>query len=357
MTDSNIDQNKAEAFAGQMMGMLNNGMLTLMTSVGHQTGLFDTMAKLPASTSARIAESAGLNERYVREWLGAMTTGRIVTYDPEKKTYLLPAEHAAFLTTAAGPDNIAILTQFLPLMGLVEGKIVDSFRHGGGVPYSEYVDFHRLMAETSAAVHDNKLIGTILPLVNGLTDRLEAGIDVADVACGSGHAINLLARAYPKSRFTGFDFSEEGIGRGKDEAGRMGLSNAQFEVQDVATLNRPGAFDLITVFDAIHDQAKPAVVLKNIAGALREDGIFLMVDVAASSELGNNMDHPLGPFLYAISTTHCMTVSLALDGDGLGTVWGEELARSMLKDAGFGKVSVKQIEGDIFNNYYIARKV
>jgi 2-polyprenyl-3-methyl-5-hydroxy-6-metoxy-1,4-benzoquinol methylase len=331
-------------------------MLTLMTSVGHQTGLFDAMANLPASTSHQIADSAGLNERYVREWLGSMVTGAIVEYDREKKTYRLPPEHGAFLTRAAGPDNMAILSQFVPLMGLIEGKLIDAFRNGGGVPYSEYRDFHRMMAETSAAVHDHKLIDTILPLVPGLTDGLQSGIDVADIGCGSGHAINLMARTYPKSRFTGYDFSEEGIGRARNEAAQMNLPNVRFEQLDVAELRETEAYDLITVFDAIHDQAKPAVVLRNISNAVRKDGIFFMIDVAASSELGNNLEHPLGTFLYSISTAHCMNVSLALDGDGLGAVWGEEMARRMLSYAGFKKVSVQQIENDIFNNYYPATK-
>ena len=356
MATRNLDQVKAEEFAGQMLGVLNHSVLALMTSVGHQTGLFETMAALPPSTSAQIAEAAGLNERYVREWLGAMTTGRVVEYDPENKTYLLPPEHAAFLTPAAGADNMAVFMQFIPLISLVEGQIVESFRNGGGVPYSEYTDFHRITAEASALVQDQKLIDTILPLVPGLPDRLKAGIDVADIGCGSGHALNLMARAYPESRFIGFDFSAEGIGRAKDEARRMGLSNARFEIRDVALLDEANAFDLITAFDSIHDQAKPAVVLSHIATALREDGTFFMIDVAASSDLAKNLEHPLGAFLYGISTMHCMTVSLALDGDGLGTVWGEETARRMLAEAGFNKVEVKRIDKDIINNYYIATK-
>ena len=356
MMVQNVDEARAEAFAGQMLGVLNNGMLSLMTSVGNQTGLFDAMAKLPASTSRQIAETAGLNERYVREWLGAMTTGRIVEYNPEKKTYRLPPEHAAFLTSTAGPDNMAIFAQFIPLIARVEGKIIESFRKGGGVPYSDFKDFHRTMAEWSAGIHDHKLINTILPLVPGLTERLKTGIDVADIGCGSGHAINLMARTYPQSRLTGYDFSEEGIANAKNEAGEMGLSNARFEVLDVTTLSEKNAYDLITVFDAIHDQAKPGVVLSNIAEALRDDGMFFMIDVAASAELGNNLEHPLGTFLYAISTMHCMTVSLALDGDGLGAMWGEEKAKRMLNDAGFKKVDIKRIDNDIVNNYYIARK-
>jgi hypothetical protein len=209
MADQLLDGTKSEAFAGRMLDVYNNTSIALMTSIGHQVGLFDTLAELPPSTSQRIAEAAGLNERYVREWLGAMVTGRIVDYDPGGGTYSLPAEHAAWLTRAAGIDNLATQAQFFPLLAQVEGKIIDCFRNGGGVPYSEYPRFQRMMAEESANVHDAALIDVILPLVPGLPGRLQAGIDVADIGCGSGHAVNLMAQAYPHSRFTGYDFSEE----------------------------------------------------------------------------------------------------------------------------------------------------
>jgi ubiquinone/menaquinone biosynthesis C-methylase UbiE len=351
-----IDAAKAEAFAGQMINILNGASLTLMVSVGHQTGLFDTMAGLAPSTSEQIAGAAGLNERYVREWLGAMVTGRIVEYDPTKGTYHLPPEHAASLTRAAGPNNLGAFAQFFPEMGLVEQQVVHSFRNGGGAPYSSFPRFQELMREESAQVFDATLIDVTLPLVPGLVEKLRAGIDVADVGCGAGHAVNLMARAFPNSRFVGYDFSDEGIGFARAEAKELGLSNARFEVQDAAQLDGAEQFDAVTVFDAIHDQAQPRKVLKNIYAMLRPGGVFLCVDVAASSHLHENMEHPLGPFLYTVSTMHCMTVSLALDGEGLGTVWGEQKARELLAEAGFGDIDVRQVEGDIMNNYYIARK-
>src|SRR6266581_1549895 len=215
MTTQQMDQAKAEAFAGQMVGMLNNGMLSLMTSVGHRTGLFDKMAAMPPATSQQIAEATGLNERYVREWLGAMVTGGVIEFDPAAKTYRLPAEHAVSLTRASGPNNMATFAQFVSLFGNVEDQLVQSFRKGGGVPYSEFGTFQQLMAEMSAQVVDATLTDVTLPLVPGLVDRLKAGIDVLDVGCGQGHAINVMARAFPNSRLTGYDFSQEGIRAGQ----------------------------------------------------------------------------------------------------------------------------------------------
>ncbi len=351
-----FDQARAEAFAGQMLGILNGASLTAMSSIGHQTGLFDTMASLPAATSAQVAAAARLNERYVREWLGAMVTGKIVDYDPATRTYSLPAEHAACLTRAAGPDNLAFFTQYFSLIGQVEQKVVESFRNGGGVPYSAYPRFQQLQAEETGRVYDATLIDVTLPLVPGLVERLQEGIEVLDIGCGSGHAINLMARAFPRSTFRGYDMSEEGIAAGRAEAQRWALSNVQFEVKDVANLDEPGRYGLITAYDVIHDLAQPAKVLSVVASALRPDGIFLMIDVAASSNLEENLDHPLGPTLYTFSVTHCMTVSLAQHGAGLGTVWGEQTARRMLADAGFTQVDVKQVPGDILNNYYIATR-
>lgn len=356
MTTEQLDAAKVEAFAGQVIGLLNEASLTFMVSIGHRTGLFDTMAGTAPSTSHQIAAAAGLDERYVREWLGAMVVGRIVEYGREDKSYYLPPEHAASLTRAAGPGNLGAFAQWFSEIGLVETQIVDCFKNGGGVPYSAYPRFQELMHAESAQVFDATLIDVTLPLAPGLVDRLKAGVDVADVGCGAGHAINLMAQAFPDSRFTGYDFSEEGIEIGRKEAGSMGLKNARFEAQDAATLDVREQFDLVTVFDAIHDQAQPRKVLKNIYNMLRQGGVFLCVDIAASSNLEENIGHPLAPMLYAISTMHCMTVSLALNGEGVGTMWGEQMAHELLAEAGFTGMETNRVEGDIQNNYYVATK-
>jgi ubiquinone/menaquinone biosynthesis C-methylase UbiE len=356
MTTQAVDPAKAEAFAGKMVGILNGASHTGQISLGHHTGLFDTMATLPPSTSDAIAEAAGLNERYVREWLGSMVTGAIVEYDPATRRYRLPPEHAAVLTRAAGPNNMAIFAQFIPQFGKVEDELIAAFRSGGGVPYSSFPKFQEQMREMSGMIFDATLLDVTLTLVPGLKERLETGIDVADIACGSGHAINVMARAFPNSRFTGYDFSEEGLAAGRAEAKDWGLTNAHFVAEDVAELYLHEAYDLITIFDAIHDQAHPRKVLKNVFAALRPAGTLLAVDVAASSDLEDNIAHPFAPTFYYFSTTHCMTVSLAYGGEGLGNMWGEQKARELLAEAGFAVEDVKKVEGDIINAYYICSK-
>ena len=345
-----------EEFAAKIAASIDSASQAILLSIGHQTRLFDTLADLPPATSSQIADAAGLDERYVREWLGGVVSGQIVDYDPATQTYSLPDHRAAVLTHAAGPDNLARVAQFIPLLGEVEQKIIGCFHNGGGLPYSDYPRFHTLMAEMSGQVFDAALIDVILPMADGLTEQLRAGADVADIGTGSGHAINVMASAFPASRFTGIDFSDEGLGVGRAEAKRLGLTNATFVAKDVAALDSAQTYDVITVFDAIHDQAQPARVLENIYDALRPGGTLLMVDIKASSRLEDNVGVPLASYLYTVSTMHCMSVSLGLDGAGLGTCWGQQLATSMLADAGFTQVSIREIESDPFNNYYIARK-
>jgi SAM-dependent methyltransferase len=345
-----------EEFAERMVGTIDAASLAILLSIGHQTKLFDTLAELPPATSTQIADAAGLNERYVREWLGGVAAGRIVDYDPAAQTYSLPPHRAAVLTRAAGPDNLSRVAQFIPLLAEVEQKVIERFRAGGGLNYSEYPRFHTLMAEQSGEVFDAALVDVTLPMAEGLPDRLLSGVELADIGCGSGHAINVMAQAFPASRFTGIDFSDEGLAAGRAEADRLGLSNVSFVAKDVANLDLTDAYDVITAFDAIHDQAHPAEVLANIYRALRSGGIFLMVDIKASSRVEDNIGVPFASYLYTVSTMHCMSVSLALDGDGLGTVWGRQLATSMLADAGFADVAVRELENDPINFYYVARK-
>ncbi len=285
-----------------------------------------------------------------------MVVGGIVEYDAEAGTYVLPAEHASCLTTAVGPRNLSTMAKSLFSTGSVEPLVAECFRSGGGVPYTEYEEFHRIQRELSGAVQDAALVRGVLPLVDGLRERLDAGIEVADVGCGAGHAVNLMAAAYPNSNFVGYDFSQEAVDMGRAEAVEMGLANATFEAVDVAQLDAHGQFDFITTFDAIHDQARPDVVVGAINQALRDEGTWLCVDIAGSSQLENNLDVPMAPFFFTASTMHCMTVSLAYDGEGLGAMWGEEKAREIFTNAGFSNVELREVPGDSVNNYYICTK-
>lgn len=354
VAEEQVEAAAVDAGAERLLGVLNDGAVAVLASIGHQTGLFETLATLPPASSVQIADAAGVNERYVREWLGGMVAGRFIDYDPGTRAYFLRRDLAPSLT-GPGVENLARTLNYITLMGEVAGKVAEKFRTGGGLGYDEYPGFVRIQAADSGSVHDASLLDTILPL-SGRTADLRAGIRVADVGCGAGHALNLMARAFPASTFVGYDFFQEALDAGRAEAGQLGLDNVRFELRDAATLDLHEELDLITVFDAVHDQAHPATVLGNIWQALKPGGTFLMVDIKASSNLEDNLEVPWAAFLYAISTTHCMSVSLAQDGDGLGTVWGVQTAQAMVKEAGFTEVQVVDLPEDPFNAYFVARK-
>ncbi|WP_309384984.1 class I SAM-dependent methyltransferase [Cerasicoccus frondis] len=347
------DLPKQEAFAEKYLGMLNGGMTLLMISIGHRTGLFDVLADGEWRTSAELADDAGLNERYVREWLGCLTAAEIVERDASVGSHRLPPEHAHWLSRHSATENLAIFAQFLPVLASVEDDVIACFRNGGGVPYSKYPRFQAVMAEDSGQSIVPIITEQVVDLFPGLRAQLEAGIKVLDVGCGRGMALTRLAEAFPRSRFYGYDLSLEALDFARSHAAEKRLGNVRFEVKDLTHWSEPETFDLITALDAIHDQGRPDLVLANIRQALKPGGRFLMQDIDASSEPNDNIGHPLGPLLYTISCMHCMTVSLAQGGMGLGAVWGVQKAQEMLAEAGFDDVNIHRFEHDIQNAYYL----
>jgi ubiquinone/menaquinone biosynthesis C-methylase UbiE len=244
-------------------------------------------------------------------------------------------------------------------MGQVEDDVLHCFKHGGGVPYDRFPRFHDVMAEDSGQTVLPVLTSHILPLVPGLVGRLVQGIRALDVACGRGLALLQMAERYPASRFTGMDFSGEAIAYAEVEAKQRGVDNVRFEVRDLGTFDRDAeraAYDLVTVFDGIHDQGRPLNMLKGIARTLRDDGVLLVQDIRGSGSHNGDREHPAGTLLYALSTMHCMTVSLAQGGEGLGTMWGEPMTRKYLHDAGFNTVATHTLAHDFQNNFYVVRK-
>lgn len=353
---SQIDVGRSERFAERMLSAFNESALVLMTSLGHRVGLFDALSGAGWLSSQAIADRSGLDERYVREWLAVMVTAGVIDYESGNRLYLLPPEHACYLSRDSVPNNLAATAQYIPVIATVESDLIGCFRAGGGLPYERYHRFHEVMAEDSAQTVVSALFDTIIPMMTGLHERLQSGIRVADVGCGSGRAMLTLAAEYPNSRFWGFDLCAEPLERARAEAQALGLGNLVFEQRDLAEQTLEGPYDLVTAFDAVHDQRDPAGLLQSIGAALADDGIFLMQDIAGSSDLHLNLSHPLGPLLYAVSTAHCTSVSLGQGGPGLGTMWGEELAERMLREAGFGCIDKRRLAHDIMNVYFIARR-
>ena len=356
IVDIHSDPVRREALAQRVADALDGGAIALMLSIGHRTGLFDVLAELPPATSETIARRAGLAERYVREWLGAMVTGRIVDHHAGSGTYSLPPEHAACLTRAARPINLAVACQWIPLLGSVEDEVVECFERGGGVPSTSYDRLPAIMAEQSEQTLVSVLVELILPVVPGLDADLARGLDVLDVGCGSGRVLGRMASHFPESRFIGYDRSEEAIAAARLHARDLGLENIRFEVRDAAVLDDRERFDLVTAFDTVRDQARPAQVLSRIARALRPSGTFLLKEIAGTSPIDGDPDPPNAPFLYTVSCMHSLAVSLAQGGAGPGEIWSAESATRMLREAGFTDVDRRRLPHDVLSQYFVSRR-
>ena len=348
------DEAAVQRCAERLLGAYVDAMLVLMIDLADRTGIFTALVP-GAATSAELAARAGLHERYVRECLGALVTAGVVDHDPDTDRYLLPPEAAACLT-GPGSANIAPLSRIPTLLAHHLDEAEEVFRHGGGIPYERFRPaFTSVMDGVSRGVFDEQLVAAILPLADGLVEALTGGVRVADIGCGTGHSTVVLARAFPASTFVGYDLSDDALAVGRAEAGEAGLDNVRFEERDIRTLPVDPPFDVVVGFDVVHDQVDPAGVLARVHRSLTPGGVFLMLDIKAASRLEDNRGNPLAPLLYAVSTLHCMTVSLAEGGAGLGTVWGEQLARQMLAEAGFVDIAVHDVPDDPLNQVYVAR--
>lgn len=357
MTSTNFsyDQNKSEQFAARIGDMLNTGGVVTMMSVGHKLKVFDRMAELQSFTSEQIAQHAGLNERYLREWLAVMVVSGIVDFNAADKTYNFCAEHAACLTSNGALGNLAVFSQHTALLGQMEGSMIHCFKTGEGTKYGDYPCFHQIMAEDSAQTVVARLFEHILPLIPGIQARLERGIEVLDAGCGRGAALIAMARQYPNSRFVGYDLCGDAIKYANGQVAEQKLENIHFEQQDLTGYMEPERWDLITSFDAVHDQKDPQGLINGLKKSLKPGGTYLMQDIGGAAKLENNINFPFAALLYAVSCAHCTPVSIGQGGEGLGTMWGWETAETMLRQAGFVSVVHHHLEHDPMNVWFVSQ--
>lgn len=346
----------ADVFSSHIVRTVNAGFVSLVISIGHRTGLFEVLASLPPSTSGEIASTAGLAERYVREWLAAMTMARIIQYDVRTGTYALPVEYAAVLSSGAGAGNLAPVAELLSMLAGVEDQVVAVFHSGGGVEPEAYERILECAGAQKRHLAEEESLLAILELMPAIHARLAAGGCVLDVGCGDGAVLLQLARMFPRAAFRGYDLSRATVERANARAVSSGLQNVEFAVGDVASLDDARCYDLVLALESIHEQAFPRLVLRNVANALKRDGVFLMQEVAASSHLARNAEHPFAPMLYALSLLHAIPVANAPDGEALGKMWGKERARQMLGEAGFDRLRFVRIPSDPLRYYCVAQK-
>jgi SAM-dependent methyltransferase len=350
-----LNQEKMETFVGKVLGDSSATMTTMLAILGDRLGLFRAMAGNGSTTAAELAATTGTNERYVREWLGGMTSSGYVDYDATSGEFTLPPEHAPTLAQEGGPVFFGGVYHMLPhLMGALD-HVEESFRNGGGVHQAKYDErFWDGLERFTRGWFDNLLLQEWIPAMPDVKARLEAGATMADVGCGRGRALIKLAEAFPRSKFVGYDSFGPTIEKATARAVEAGVGDRiSFQECDVSK-GLSDKYDLVSTFDVVHDAVDPVGLVKNIRKGLKDDGIYVCLDINCSDKLEENTG-PLGAMFHGFSVTYCMTTSLAHGGTGLGTLgFHEPMVHELCKEAGFSKVRALPLENP-FNKVYEIR--
>jgi SAM-dependent methyltransferase len=348
-----MDRKRIDQFLDRFIGLAAGATTIALLAVADRTGLTAHLGPEPA-TSDDIADRAGLDRRYVAEILAGLAAAGVVDLGPDGGYYSLPEEHALFLVDASSPYHLAGWLDVVPALYAVIDDVANGVSHGGGVRAEVFPpNAERGLDRLNSPSQRVFLAKRWLPGVPGLVESLDTGIRVADVGCGSGTAVITMATEYPASRFTGFDVSDTALAVARERGGD--LPNLDFARVGAGEIPTDPPFDLITAFDVIHDLADPLGGLRRIREALAPDGVFLMMEPNASSDVADNLDAD-GALLYGVSTLYCMTQSLALGGAGLGAAWGRERANRLAAEAGFGTFEHLESISNRFSAFYLLRR-
>src|SRR5579859_3651459 len=351
-TQHTIDQAKADAFVGKVLADTAALAVTVMSSIGDRLGLFKNLAQQGPATSEELAERTNINERYAREWLGAMASAGYVEYDPASRRFTLPPEHVPVLAQEGGPVFFGgVEEEIVGLAGPVN-QLMQAFRSGGGVPMEAYdPSTWEGVTRFTNGWFENLLVPVWLPAMPEVQAKLERGALVADVGCGHGKALIKLAQTFPRSRYVGYDSFAPSIEQARANAEAAGVTDrVRFELRDVSE-GLPEQYDIITTFDVVHDAVNPRGLLRAIRNGLKPDGHYVCLEINSSDRLEENIGL-LGAFFYSVSVLYCMTSSLAHHGEGLGTVGlPEPKIRELCAEAEFGHVRRVPMENP-FNILY-----
>ncbi|HVC43867.1 MAG TPA: class I SAM-dependent methyltransferase [Candidatus Binataceae bacterium] len=350
----NVDWAEVKSFAGLMMNDIGAALQGALTYIGDRLGIFKALAGAGPVTVAELAARTSLDQRYLREWLGAMTAAKYLDYDAAGERYTMSPEHAMILADENSPFFMGGFMQMIVPEVAMAPKLMESFRTGRGIPQSEYPpEVFAAIERGSAPIYRHQLVRKWFPAMPAVEARLRAGGVALDVGCGSGRAVVAIATAFPNSRVHGYDAHGGSVERARANAAAAGVADrVVFDVVDCTRL--PSAqFDFISCFDVIHDSADPVGLMRSIRNALKPDGAFLMVEMNVSAKVEDNIN-PMGRLMYSTSTLYCMTVSLAHGGAGIGALMGEEKARALAAEAGFGRFTRLPIK-DAFSALYELR--
>jgi SAM-dependent methyltransferase len=349
-----LDPDKLMAFVFRAVGEVGATLNTALVVMGDKLGLYRAMAGAGPLTPSELAERAGIAERYAREWLNAQAAGEFVEYDPDSGRYTLPAEQAVALTDESSPAYLPGFFQIALGSVLDSPRITEASKTGAGIGWHDHVsDVHEGCERFFRPGYNANLLSSWLPAFDGVVAKLERGARVADVGCGHGASTVLMAGAFPNSTFSGSDYHEGSIDTARQRAEEAGVSDrASFEIAPAASFSGRG-YDLVTMFDCLHDMGDPVGAARHVLAALASDGTWLIVEPAAGDRVEDNLN-PVGRAYYAFSTLLCTPSSLAQEvGLALGAQAGETRIRNVVTSAGF--TTFRRVAETPFNYVYEAR--
>jgi 2-polyprenyl-3-methyl-5-hydroxy-6-metoxy-1,4-benzoquinol methylase len=329
-----VNQDKLNEFLGKAVGDIGAAMSANLVLIGDRLGLYKGMAKMGPVTPAELAKATKTIERYVREWLSNQAAGGYVTYDAATGRFALPAEQAFALADEASPCFLPGAFQVIAATFMAEPKMEQRFRSGKGLGWAEHD--HRLFEGTERFFRPNyagNLVNSWIPALDGVEAKLTAGAKVADVGCGFGSSTILMAKAYPKSTFVGFDYHKPSILAARKRAKEAGVKNIAFTV--AKSTDYPGtSYEFVAHFDCLHDMGDPVGAAKHVRETLKKDGTWMIIEPFANDKVEDNLN-PIGRVFYAASTMICVPASLAYKGPALGAQAGEARLRNVVTKGGF----------------------
>jgi len=329
-----INQDKLNEFLGKAVGDIGAAMSANLVLIGDRLGLYKGMAKMGPVTPAELAKATKTTERYVREWLSNQAAGGYVTYDAATGRFVLPPEQALALADETSPCFLPGAFQVIAATFMAEPKMEQRFRSGKGLGWAEHD--YRLFEGTERFFRPNyagNLVNSWIPALDGVEAKLKAGAKVADVGCGFGSSTILMAKAYPKSSFVGFDCHKPSILAARKRAKDAGVKNITFTV--AKSTDYPGtSYDFIAHFDCLHDMGDPVGAARHVRETLKKDGTWMIIEPFANDKVEENLN-PIGRVFYAASTMICVPASLAYKGPALGAQAGEASLRNVVTKGGF----------------------
>jgi len=350
-----MNMDKVHEMAFRVIGDTGGAFTVTLGYIGDRLGLFKAMAGAGPMSSEELAKKTQLNERYVREWLRAMVAAEYVEYHPATNKYEMTEEQAFVLANEDSPLFVGGALHFTPPSIRNVDRILEAFRKGGGIPYSEIgEEIPHAIERLFRPGYLNFLAKDWLGTVPGLIGRLEKGARIADIGCGAGQSTIAMGKNFPKAQVLGIDYHGPSIERARKLASTQGLKNVEFLQAAAHEIPNGRKYDLICSFDCIHDMVDPKATLRAIRDALADDGVYVWSEPNATANAHENRN-PIGKMFHAISPLHCMTVSLAFNGAGLGTVIGESGARALAQEAGFSQFEKLPIQHPL-NQFFALRK-